>query len=329
MTVILATLLGMTACDNEENSISNNANARESIYGEWRLVGWYDQGTWFEVDTNYVSHRSLSIEIPEEGVPIAHSLVNEIYLGELTVDGNELHFGAGRGQTKVGCDMMESVFFENHIYDIKSYQLEGNLLRLYYSDADFFVFTSNFDDSEDFVYAWKDCVADPFIGKVLSISNESVEVETFHYASKMTYYFHNMPPTNKSKCYINPSDLSGLSFSVGDKIAYRIIQFRKLKSTNREYQCVVEPCKGSEHVSDAAGVMHYDTYWKFWCIMIITDKDNNHANFYYPLKPLPKSYQSEGKSVVFSGELYPTWITPSQMVYRAESCYFVSLDDSE
>ena len=65
-------------------------------------------------------------------------------------------------------------------------------MRLYYSDSDCFVFTSDFDDSEDFVYVWKDCVADPFIGKVLSISNEYVEVETVHFASYMTYFFHNL-----------------------------------------------------------------------------------------------------------------------------------------
>ena len=52
-------------------------NQQELLYGEWRLVGWYDGGIWFEVDTNYVSHRHMSIEIKdkEEGYTMAYSRV--------------------------------------------------------------------------------------------------------------------------------------------------------------------------------------------------------------------------------------------------------------
>ena len=51
---------------------SADDNQQESLYGEWLLVGWYDGGIWFEVDTNYVSHHHMSIEImdKEEGYPV-------------------------------------------------------------------------------------------------------------------------------------------------------------------------------------------------------------------------------------------------------------------
>ena len=123
----------------------------ESIYGEWRLVGWNDGGIWLEVNTNYVSHRHLSIEIPEEGYVMAYSMVNEINVGLLTLNGNQMTFGGeDRGlSTEVYCDIMENLFFEHHICDIKSYQLEGKLLKLYYTDNDYFVFTSDFDDNKE------------------------------------------------------------------------------------------------------------------------------------------------------------------------------------
>ena len=56
--------------------VFGNADPKESIYGEWWLVGWNDGGNWFEVDTKYVSHRHLSIEIPKEGYVMAYSMVN-------------------------------------------------------------------------------------------------------------------------------------------------------------------------------------------------------------------------------------------------------------
>ena len=104
----------------------SDTNPTESLYDEWWLVGWNDEGTWFEVDTNFVSHRHLSIEIPIEGYVMAYSLVNEIFVGNLTLNGNEMIFTEGGGSTAVYADVNENLFFEEHICDIKSYLLEGN-----------------------------------------------------------------------------------------------------------------------------------------------------------------------------------------------------------
>jgi hypothetical protein len=133
------------------NLVSNNAGQMESLYGEWRLVGWYDGGTYFEVDTNYVGRRQLSIEIPRKGYVMAYSMVNRMVVGLLTLNGNEMIFGGeSRGwSTEVGCNREENRFFEAHICYIKSYQLEGKQLRLYYTNNDYFVFTSDFDDGKD------------------------------------------------------------------------------------------------------------------------------------------------------------------------------------
>ncbi len=77
-------------------------------------------------------------------------MVNIITFGPFTLDGNEMHFDVEKIMTtKVYCDAWENNFFEKHLIYIKSYQLDGNLLRLYYTDNDFFVFSKDFDDSEE------------------------------------------------------------------------------------------------------------------------------------------------------------------------------------
>ncbi len=140
----LITLVNMTGCDNKDNAGSYDVNQRQLLYGEWRLVGWNDGGNWFEIDTKYVGHQHLSIEIPENGIVKAYSSANEATLGEMMVNGNDLLFRGMRMITQVRCDIMESNFFEAHIFGVRSFQLSGNLLRLYYSDNDYFVFTCDF-----------------------------------------------------------------------------------------------------------------------------------------------------------------------------------------
>jgi hypothetical protein len=118
------------------------------LYGEWLLMGWNDGGTWFEVDKKKVSHHCMSIEFKDNGHVIAYSMVNDIFFGPLTLNGNEMHFdGDGPWGTMVYWDEMENIFFEEHIIGIKSYQLDGKRLRLYYTDNDYFVFTKDLDDA--------------------------------------------------------------------------------------------------------------------------------------------------------------------------------------
>ena len=157
----------------------NKPNQTESLYGEWRLVGWNDGETWFEVNTNYVSHRSMSVEIPKEGYVMAYSMVNEINVGLLTLNGNQMTFGGeGRGLlTEVYCDIMENLFFEHHICEIKSYLLEGKFLKLYYTDNDYFVFTSDFNDN----MAYRPFVEDGKVWKVGTISGNPVQVVDYYY----------------------------------------------------------------------------------------------------------------------------------------------------
>ena len=134
-----------------EQTKGGDANASESIYGEWWLVGWSDKGTWVQVDKKNVGHHSLSIEIPKEDYVMAYSMANEIFVGLLTLNGNEMVFGGEKrgGSTKVYCSFEENLFFEAHICDIKSYQLEKDQLRLYYTNDDYFVFTSDLDNTRE------------------------------------------------------------------------------------------------------------------------------------------------------------------------------------
>ena len=128
----------------------NNPDPKELLYGEWRLVGWNDGGNWFEVDPKYVGHHHLSIEIPKEGNVMAYSMANEMVLGHLTLNGNEMIFDGEGLMTQVYCDIMENLFFEDHIFDIKSYQMEGKLLKLYYTDNDFFEFCDSKETGNDY-----------------------------------------------------------------------------------------------------------------------------------------------------------------------------------
>jgi len=298
----------------------------ESIYGEWWLVGWNDGGVTFEVDTNYVSKRHLSIEIPEDGYVMAYSMVNEIYVGLLTLNGNEMIFEGGGFMTQVLCNVMENLFFEDHICDIKSYQLDGNLLRLYYTDSDYFIFTSDINDSEEYLYEWKNGPAAPYIGEVTAINDEEVEVKIIHRPPITIYYSRTMPPRGGVEtCYFAKSDLVGQSFEVGDKVAFRIVQFRMLRvEKDRAYQLKVEPCKGDGHVTDRTGTMHNDSRMGW---IIIDDEVNEREGgiYYYPLKMLSESYLIEGKSVTFSGELFPTWKTPWDDKGHSD-CYYLSMD---
>ena len=156
-----------SAAANDGNLVSNNADQMESLYGEWWLVGWNDGGTYFEVDPNYVSHRHFSIEIPIEGSVMAYSMANSLYLGLLTLNGNEMIFDGEKFMTQVYCDIMESQFFEDHIWDIKSYQLEGNLLKLYYTDNDYFVFTSDLNNRKEAGNDYRPFVEDGKVWKII------------------------------------------------------------------------------------------------------------------------------------------------------------------
>ena len=316
---VLMVVVGISSCNSESD---NPDSFRGSLYGEWRLVGWNDGGTWFEVDTNYVSHRRLSIEIPVADVVTAYSIANEIWLGEMKVIGNQLIFSEdNRGMTQVGCSIMESHFFEDHIFQIKSYQLDRDKLKLYYSDDDYFVFTSDFDDSGAHAYDWKDNVSAPYIGEVLSISDQEVDVEILFQPSATFGFTRNFTPTGGSICHLSASDLSGLSFDVGDKIAFQIPKYRRLEGEGKEFQCVATPYESTDYVNDATGTMHYDKL-RGWCIVDIPESGMAYA--YYPMKSVPESYQVEDLPVTFSGALYPTWLTPSVFVGPSEF-YFVSI----
>ena len=173
-----------SAAANDGNLVSNNADQMESLYGEWWLVGWNDGGTYLEVDPNYVSHRHFSIEIPIEGSVMAYSMANSLYLGLLTLNGNEMIFGGEKFMTQVYCDIKESQFFEDHIWDIKSYQLEGNLLKLYYTDNDYFVFTSDLNNRKEAGNDYRPFVEDGKVWKVgntQAILDNSVQVVDYYY----------------------------------------------------------------------------------------------------------------------------------------------------
>ena len=338
ITVMLVTLASMTACttyDNPYNPALDEADPEELLKGEWWLVGWNDGGTWFEVDTNYVSHQCLSIEFQEfeEDIPIwAWSIVNEIYVGKLlSVNGKELVLDKeGKGSTAMGCNIMESNFFEKYIFDIKSYQISGKQLRLYYTDEDYFVFTKDFDNSEEYKYAWKNGLPDRYIGEVTTMNNDEVIVKILDYPQYAGSYARSCPPSSSyDLCHFAVTDLPGASFEVGDKIAFRIDKFRRLKDRSKEYQCKITPYESTERVDDVVGLVYNDQSFRGWCIMIPSNNEKCTATYYFPMKQLPETYLTENQPVIISGTLYPTWNHVSNMAHREEAQYYVNIDKLE
>ena len=329
MAVMLMTLAGMIACSSDDIPVYDNSELAESLYDEWRLVGWTEDGTWFEVDTNYVSHRHLSIEFRESGFVWAWSMVNEITVGQLTLNGNEMIWDTTwRGSEMVLLGYKENLFFEDHIYDIKSYQISGKQLKLYYTDEDYFVFTKDYDDSEEYAYAWKNGPKDPYIGEVTAIDDGEVVVKIVDYPQYAHHYTLSRPPSDISHlCHFAASDLSGLSFEVGDMIAFRIAMFRQQKGNEREYLCIVESCKGSKHVTDRTGTMFKDEL-RGWMIIDNEKNEKQCSINYYLLKALPEKYLVDGSFVRFSGELYSTWRLPSEGNYYSD-CYYLDIDAIE
>ena len=329
MAVMLLTLTGMIACSIDDMPVYDNSDPTESLYGEWRLVGWMEGGTWFEVDTNYVSHHHLSIEFRENGSVWAWSMVNEITVGQLTLNGNEMNWDTtSRGSEMVLLGYKENLFFESHIYDIKSYQISGKQLKLYFTDEDYFVFTKDYDDSEEYAYAWKNGPTDPYIGEVTAIDDGEVIVKIVNSPAKTLYYTRSWPPSSSyHNCHFATSDLPDLSFEIGDMIAFRISKFRRQKGNEKEYLCVVEPCKDVQHVTNRTGTMFKDRL-RGW--MIIDDEKNEKdcGIYYYPLKALPEAYLVDGLSVIFSGGLYSTLRLPSEASSYSD-CYYLDIDAIE
>lgn len=329
MAVMLLTLTGMIACSIDDMPVYDNSDPTESLYGEWRLVGWMEDGTWFEVDTNYVSHHHLSIEFRENGSVWDWSMVNEITVGQLTLNGNEMNWDTtSRGSEMVLLGYKENLFFESHIYDIKSYQISGKQLKLYFTDEDYFVFTKDYDDSEEYAYAWKNGPKGPYIGEVTAIDDGEVIVKIVNFPAGALYYTRSWPPSSSyHNCHFATSDLPDLSFEIGDMIAFRISKFRRQKGNEKEYLCVVEPCKDVQHVTDRTGTMFKDRLGGW---MIIDDEKNEKdcGIYYYPLKALPEAYLVDGLSVIFSGGLYSTPRLPSEASSYSD-CYYLDIDAIE
>ncbi len=332
--LLMALCLNVLAMQTQEKQVyaidDPDTNPTESLYGEWWLVGWNDKGIWLKVDTNYVSHQHLSVELKENDYVMAYSMVNEIFVGLLTLNGNEMIFdGEMRGfSTKVYGDVMENLFFEDHICDIKSYQIEGDLLRLYYTNDDYFLFTKDYDNSEEHYNEWKNGPVDPYIGEVIAVNDEEVEVKIIHSPSYVIFYSRTVPPMgNQEVCRFAASELADQPLEIGDKVTFRIVQFKRMKVEEREtYQLKVEPCKGSGHITQRTGVMHNDKRMGW---MIIDDEVNERQGgvYYYPLT-LDENLLTEGLPVIFSGELYPTEMMPWDNKGLSD-CYYLGIDAIE
>ena len=115
--------------------------------------------------------------------------------------------------------------------------------------------------------------------------------------------------------------MSALACSLQDTSKYHSVE------NKYEFQLKVEPSKGSEHVTNQAGMMHYDNRMG-WVVVDVDRGAQSGASYFYPMKALSEMFQKEGLSVMFSGELYSTW-NPPQIALGGSDYYYADIDAIE
>ena len=209
-----------SSCPSETRG--EEADPMKSLYGEWWLVGWNVSGTadMVEVDKKNVHHRSMSIEFNENGYVTAYSMANEIHFGRVTLNGNEMHFDGDGYTTQVYCYDMEAIFFEDYIIHIKSYQLDGKQLRLYYTDNKYFVFTRNFNDIEKH-NEYRPFVEDGKVWKVGDVTSGSpVQLVDYYYFDGDTIIDGKTCKQMMRQRYVNPDYAESHNISQDNSLSY-------------------------------------------------------------------------------------------------------------
>lgn len=127
------------SCGNNDDEAVTNVTRQVSseIYGRWMLEGYVDNGIIVSLDSCGTKNCYLSLE--KDGS--FNGRICNWFQGEYTfnMDG-DFHFTDCFGTQIMSLDP-DLMFMEEQMTQIKSFRLEGDELRLYYSDKDYLRFT--------------------------------------------------------------------------------------------------------------------------------------------------------------------------------------------
>ena len=147
MTVMLTTLVGITACDNEDDPVDNPGGIAvdKNLYGEWLLQGYGS-------DSNFTDAVFGHLILYEDGTLEGH-IVNELK-GNYTVNSHGEFAIKDCFYTMVYHLNQDYNFMEEQIteHNIKRFTLSDNELRLFYSSDEYLKFIKWNDDISKSVY---------------------------------------------------------------------------------------------------------------------------------------------------------------------------------
>lgn len=135
MTLLTVDFTVISCGNNDDEVVTRQANSE--IYGRWMLEGYVDNGIIVSPDSCGTNNCYLSLE--EDGS--FNGRICNWFQGEYTFNRNgDFRFTDCFGTQIMSLDP-DLMFMEEQMAQIKSFRLEGDELRLYYSDKDYLRFT--------------------------------------------------------------------------------------------------------------------------------------------------------------------------------------------
>jgi len=133
--------IAFTGCSSDDETVtSDEAVTRLSngeIYGKWKLDGYVDSGTFVSPESSGTSERYLSLE--EDGS--FNGRICNWLQGKYTFNRNGEFRIIDCVETLIWSSDSTLMFMEDQMINIRSFRLENNELKLYYSDNDYLRFS--------------------------------------------------------------------------------------------------------------------------------------------------------------------------------------------
>lgn len=284
-------------------------NEMKYVKGEWRLVGWQYENQWYKIDPYIVKpHRFALYILEDETYSIyTQSLINSTTFENVFFKDNQISY-KNYSQTNAYSIIEDAQFYDEHIKSIKSYQIDGHQLKLFFSATDYFVFTNQFTDEPKMDDKWYDGPDYPYVATLKSADAEKDEVEVSilvvpDYPTTGTVsseYLHH--PGAQSICHFKFSEWTDKTIEPGDKLFLYITSFQQTDANepNRTFTCHVKPYEDRSLIENKEGHMYYENHLGWY----IKDANDYHKTRYYPMKNLDEKFLQEGHRVYFSGYRY-------------------------
>ena len=135
MTLLTVDFTVISCGNNDDEVVTRQANSE--IYGRWMLEGYVDNGIIVILDSCGTKNYYLSLD--EDGS--FNGKICNWFQGEYTFNKNGEFRIIDCVETQIWSSDSNLMFMEDQIINIRSYRLENNVLKLYYSDNDYLRFS--------------------------------------------------------------------------------------------------------------------------------------------------------------------------------------------